>query len=157
MGINPPSLYAAFGNKEALFCKALGRYAEKHSAYWDEALAAPTARQVFEKLVRGSATFLGDTSNPRGCLMVQGAMTCGEGAERVRRELAERRASDRAKVKKRFERAKREGDLPAGANPAELANYVSTLLEGMAVQAASGASRKELERVAEMALRAWPA
>ena len=88
--------------------------------------------------------------------MVQGALTCGEAAECVRKELTTRREARVAQFRKRFERAKREGDLPRNANPAVLARFVATMVHGIAVQAASGASRAELKRVAKMALQALP-
>jgi hypothetical protein len=87
---------------------------------------------------------------------VQGALACGADAECIRKELADRRATSQARIKDRLKRAKKDGDLPADADPAALARYLATVIEGMAVQAASGASRKELERVADTALRAFP-
>jgi AcrR family transcriptional regulator len=156
MGINRPSLYAAFNSKEALFRKALDRYAEGPAAYVHEALKEPTARAVAERLLGGAIDLLTDRRNPRGCLLVQGALACAETAESVRRELCSRRASGEAAVRQRFERARADGDLPADADPADLARYVVTVLRGMAVQAAGGANREELRRVVEMALRAWP-
>jgi AcrR family transcriptional regulator len=156
MGISRPSLYAAFGNKEALFRRALDRYAEGPAAFAREALEAPTAREAAGRLLRGAADRLADPRYPRGCLMVHGALACGGAADAVRRELAARRRADEAAVRRRFERARAEGDLPAGADPADLARYVVTVLRGMAVQAAGGASRAELRRVAEQAMRAWP-
>jgi AcrR family transcriptional regulator len=156
MGINPPSLYAAFGNKEGLFRQALDRYSEIRTAYWGEALKAPTAREAAEALLRGTAKFLSDPCHPKGCLAVQGALACGADADCIRKELETRRAGSLARVRERLKRAKKEGDLPADSDPAALARYLATVIEGMAVQAASGASRKELERVAETALRAFP-
>jgi AcrR family transcriptional regulator len=156
MGINPPSLYAAFGNKEGLFRQALDRYWDLQAASRDEALNAPTARKVAERLLRGTAKFLADPCHPKGCLAVHGALASGADAECIRQELAARRAANQARIRDRFRRAKKDGDLPREADPAGLARYLSTVIEGMAVQAASGATRKDLERVAEMALRAFP-
>jgi AcrR family transcriptional regulator len=156
MGINRPSLYAAFGNKEALFRKVLERYVEGPAAYVFEALKEPTARAVAERLLSGSIDLLTDRRNPRGCLMVQGALACGEAAESIRRELIAYRAAGEVAVRRRFERAVADSDLPADADPADLARYVVTVIRGMAVQAAGGARREELRRVAEIALRAWP-
>jgi AcrR family transcriptional regulator len=157
MGINRPSLYAAFGSKEELFRKALDRYAEGPAACLMKALSEPTARAVAERLLAGAIDVVTDRRNPRGCLMVQGALACGETAESARRELVARRLAADVAICARFERAVAEGDLPADAKPADLARYVATLMRGIAVQAAGGASREELRRVAEMALRAWPA
>jgi AcrR family transcriptional regulator len=156
MGINRPSLYAAFGNKEALFRKVLERYVEGPAAYILEALAELTARAVAERLLGGSIDLLANPRNPRGCLMVQGALACGEAAESVRRELVSRRLASEAALRQRFERARADGDLPADADPADLARYVVTVMRGMAVQAAGGARREELRRVAETVLRSWP-
>jgi hypothetical protein len=89
--------------------------------------------------------------------MVQGALACGEAAESVRRELVSRRLADEAAIRERFERAISDGDLPVDSHPADLARYVAAVLHGIAVQAAGGASRAELRRVAALALRGWPA
>ena len=156
MGINRPSLYAAFGDKEALFRKVLDRYAEGLTSYVREALNQPTARGAIEKLLRGSADRLSNPRNPPGCLNVQGALVCGNAAEGVRRELALRRAAGEGAIRQRLRRARAEGDLPPNANPADLARYVTTVLHGMSVQAAGGATRAELQRVAQTALQAWP-
>ena len=156
MGINRPSLYAAFGDKETLFRKALDRYAEGPASYVREALDQPTARAVAEKLLRASADLLSNPRNPPGCLNVQGALACGSDAEGVRRDLASRRAAGEALIRQRLQRAKAEGDLPSQASPADLARYLATIMHGMSVQAAGGATRAELRRIVETALRAWP-
>jgi len=156
MRINRPSLYAAFGDKEALFHKALDRYASGPAAYASEALEEPTARAVAERLLRGAADLLGDSRHPRGCLMVQGALASGDTGLSIQRELMARRAAGEAALRQRLARAKAAGDLPAGSDPAELAFYLVTVLHGMAVQAAGGAGGRQLRRVVETALRAWP-
>lgn len=156
MGINRPSLYATFGNKEELFRKALDRYAEGPAAHARLALNEPTARAVAERMLTGAAELLTAPGNPGGCLLVQGALACGEAAESVRRELSARRAAGETSLRERFMRAVSEGDLPAGVDCADLARYVVTVIHGMSVQAAGGASREQLLRVAEMTLRAWP-
>lgn len=156
MGVNPPSLYAAFGNKESLFRKALERYAVRRTAFWDEALSAPTARGMLEMLLRETAIFLTERCDSSGCLYVR-TLSYSETADAIQRELASRRAAGELAIRQRLERARNEGELPSGVNPADFARYVSTVLEGMSVQAAGGASRDELLRVGDMALRLWPA
>jgi AcrR family transcriptional regulator len=157
MGINRPSLYAAFGNKEDLFRKALDRYAEGPAAYTRTALDEPTARAVVEQLLHGVVDLLTDPRTPQGCLAVQGALACGDAAAAIRQELVARRVAGEAALCQRLERARTDGDLPADADPTDLARYVTTVAQGMAVQAAGGVSREALRRVVEMALRAWPA
>jgi AcrR family transcriptional regulator len=156
MGINRPSLYAAFGDKQSLFRKVLDRYAEGPAAYFDEALREPTARAVVERLLRASADLQTSRRNPRGCLAVQGALACGDEADSIRQHLVSYRAAGEAKLRRRLQRAKATGDLPANADPADLARYVVTVVQGMAVLAAGGASRRALRGVIETALRAWP-
>jgi len=157
MGINRPSLYAAFGNKEELFHKALTRYAEGPSAYEREALEQPTARQVAEALLRGAADLQTDRHTPAGCLAVLGTTYCAEDSSPIGHALIAFRLAGDTAIRERFERARVEGDLPADATPEELTDFIRTVVYGMAVQAASGATREELERVIERALRAWPA
>jgi AcrR family transcriptional regulator len=154
MRINRPSLYAAFGNKKQLFRKALDRYMDGPVAYFAKALEVPKARDVVEQIFLGTARMAGDPRTPAGCLMVQGALACGNAS--ARQEVAARRAAAEVALRGRLQRAKREGDLPKNADPAELAHYVMTVVRGMAVQSAGGASRDQLHRVAQIALRAWP-
>lgn len=158
MDINRPSLYAAFGSKEGLFRRALARYLEGPAAYVQESFAEPSARAVAERLLAGATNLLTDPDNPRGCLVVQGALVCGESDDSVaiRRELTACRLAGHAALRERFERAVAEGDLPKDTDCGDLARYLLTVMHGMAVQATSGASRVELQRVTEMAMRAWP-
>jgi len=156
MRINRPSLYAAFGNKEDLFRKVLDRYVDGPLAYFGKALATPKARDVVEQIFFGAARMAGDPRFPSGCLMVQGALAVGNAARSVQKEAVGRRAASEVALSRRLQRAKREGDLPKNSDPAELARYVMTVLQGMAVQGANGAGRDQLRRVAQIALRAWP-
>ncbi|RUO98892.1 TetR/AcrR family transcriptional regulator [Hyphomicrobium sp.] len=158
MGISRPSLYAAFGNKEELFRLALDRYAKKGpGAIHGEALAEPTARKVVEHLLHSVAMSLTDPCNPSGCLAVQGALTCSQAADSIKRELCKRRSEGEDNLRKRFERAKSEGDLGPDSDPGALARYVITVTQGMSVQASGGATRSDLLTVVDMALKAWPA
>ena len=110
MRINRPSLYAAFGNKEQLFSKVLDRYANGPLAYFGKALAAPKARDVVEQIFRGTARMGDDPRIPAGCLLVQGALACGNAS--ARKEVAARRAAAEVALRRRLQRAKWEGDLP---------------------------------------------
>jgi len=157
MGINRPSLYATFGDKRALFSKAVERYTQGPACYATDALAEPKARRAIERLLSQAVDRVTDPHGPRGCLLVQGALSSGDEGRVAREELAAKRAAGEAAIRKRLQRARAEGDLPPGADPADLARYVASLLQGLAVQAASGATRAALQRVVQLALRAWPA
>ena len=156
MGINRPSLYAAFGSKEELFRRVIARYVEGPAACVRKAIDEPTAQAVAERLLNASIDVVTDPRNPRGCLLVQGALACGEAAESIREQLLAQRQGTEAAVRRRFELAQAERDLPADSDPAGLARFIVTVMRGIAVQAAGGATRQELRRVAELALQAWP-
>lgn len=153
MGINRPSLYAAFGNKEELYRKVLDRYRSGPVAFVAEALAKPTAREVAEALLRGTVRMLTDKTHPGGCMVVQGTLACGAGAEGVRQEVLAIRDEGLGAIRERFERAVKEGDLPKDTDCTALARYVTTVMNGLAVQPMCKA---ELNRVVELAMRAWP-
>lgn len=157
MGINRPSLYAAFGNKEALFRKAMERYLEGPAARIRAALEAPTAREVAEKFLRGTIELITDPLRPRGCFLVQGALACGDAAECLRQEMAQRRTTGEVALRERFAQAITDGDLPTHLDPADLARYVTVIAQGLAVQASGGVGKEELQRVVDVVLEAWPA
>jgi AcrR family transcriptional regulator len=154
MRINRPSLYAAFGNKESLFRKALDHYSKGPSAYLREALRAPNAHAVVERVLRGVVDLLTDPQTPATCLWVHGALSCGD--DPLQEEFAAQRAAGLAELRTRLKRAIAEGDLPAGSDADALAHYVQTVNFGLTVQASTGATRKELLRIVQVALKAWP-
>jgi AcrR family transcriptional regulator len=154
-GINRPSLYAAFGNKAALFRKVVGRYGDGPSRFLRDAVELPTARQVVQRALFATIDLVTNPKNPGGCLAVQGALVCGDEAAAARKQLAAVRAAGEQMLRRRFERAKAERDLPRGTKPADMARYVVTVMHGISVEAAGGASRQQLQRVADLALRAW--
>jgi AcrR family transcriptional regulator len=156
MGITKPSLYAAFGNKEELFRKTLDRYVDGPGGYFQAALKKPTAREVVAHVLYEAADALTNPDNPPGCLAVQGALCCGDAAETIKQELMARRTQGESDLRQRFERAVADNDLPADADAADLARYISAILQGMAVQAAGGVGRAELRKIADMAMRSWP-
>ena len=157
MGMNKPSIYAAFGNKEELFRQALNKYMSGPVSYIQEAMQQPTAKQAVEMLLTKSAELLCGCNSPRGCMVVQGALTVGQGAELIKRELITYRQGFEAALKKRFDQAKKESDLPKEVDTASLAKYIATVHQGMSVQASSGAKKKDLLGVVQMAMQGWPA
>lgn len=156
MGINPPSLYAAFGNKEGLFRAVLERYDARRQALMDRVLNAPDPRSVAKLFLEGVAEFTIDTEgrNPPGCLLVQSGLSCSDAD--IPEVLAQHRAEKERALRARFERDRKIGALPKSADPATLARYLVAMANGMCVQAAAGASAKELSDVVRVALAAWP-
>jgi AcrR family transcriptional regulator len=156
MGINVPSLYAAFGNKEALFAAVLQKYLHSQACYLPNALKEPSARQAVQTLFKGAIDMAMNQRHPTGCMLVQGALATGPGGEPARAALSKTRAAAEAAVRRRFDRAKADGDLPPHVNAAKLARYIMAVVWGISVQAAGGASRAALKDVAELAMAAWP-
>jgi len=156
MGINRPSLYSAFGNKESLYRKVLDRYAGGPSAYLRESLKQPTARAVASFCLRHTVDLLTAPKSPRTCLWVHGTLSCGGTDDPLAREMAAGRVLANRELRKRFRRAQEEGDLPRKADPGAMANFVQAVSFGLTILASTGASRSELLCTMETALDAWP-
>lgn len=155
-GVARPGLYAAFGNKEQIFLKALDLYDAAYMGFMREALDEPTSREVVARILQESASVQTASADHPGCLGINGALACSDDAEPIRRELIRRRAATQQALNDRLERARREGDLPPSADSATLAAFVMTLSQGMAVQAKAGANRQMLDALVEHALATWP-
>lgn len=155
-GVERPALYLAFGNKESLFRRILARYYEDYMNFFPVAMELPTSREVAAHILYRVAELNTRYPDRKGCLGVHGSLAGSDDAEPIRRDLINWRAEGEVALRKRFERAKQEGDLPETANSAGLAAFVMAVTHGMAVQAKAGFSRDMLESVAEQALSTWP-
>lgn len=156
-GVNMPSLYAAFGNKEALFRKVVDLYMQKQASYLPDAMKEPTVRGAVKALFDGAIELAMNPRHPDGCLLVQGALATGPVAGAVRGELSAKRAMAEQCIRGRLERAISDGELTKGTDTAALARYVMTFVWGMSVQAAGGATRVQLRDIAEQVLATFPA
>src|ERR1700744_5691166 len=146
MRINRSSMWAAFGNKEELFKLAFERYMNTYQAYMQEALEKSTVREVIESALRRTVDFLSTPGYPKGCLSVHGALAVGDEADPIKDWLIEGRKNGEAPARKRFDKPKKSGDRGQDVDPAALTRYVMTLIQGLGVQGASGASRAELTK-----------
>jgi AcrR family transcriptional regulator len=156
MGITRPSLYAAFGNKESLFRKALDLYEREKLDYIGRALEQPTARGVAETMLRGSVDNVMSSDQPHGCLGVITSVACGPESQSVREDVVKRGEVGKQALIERFNRAKVEGDLPAHIDPEGLMRVLVAMLQGISVQANQGATRAELEHLVDTGLALWP-
>ena len=155
MGINPPSLYSAFGDKEKLFLEAIEAYSRRRGdscPYADE----PTARGAIETLLRYVAQDLTESSHPRGCLMMMAATTSANVSPGLQKVLSQKRLAARDHMRQRIKRGLEEGDVPAGTDATALADFYSTILTGMSLQARDGATRKSLLATVEQAMSLFP-
>ena len=156
MGLTPPQLYAAYGNKRHLFDLVIKRYGEHRRAYMEDVLSQPTARLAARRFLHGAAEHDTAPGQPRGCLTVQGGLAASPDDRDAAEALARVRAANQEAIQRRFQQAIGDGDLPAGRDAAALARYVATVSQGISVQASGGASYEQLCEVAELALAAIP-
>lgn len=158
MDIGAPSLYAAFGSKEALYAEALCHY-RKHFGRltWGNFETAPTARAAVESLLRDSAVALsGGSGGPRGCMLALASVDRDSHAELCEAVRASR-TENIARLEARFARAVEAGEIAAGTDLAALARFVQAVQNGMSMLARDGATREELTGVARMAMTSWDA
>jgi len=155
MDIGAPSLYAAFGDKRALFEEVVREYGTKYGSFGDRALAEePTARAAVERTLREAAVEYTDPAHPFGCLVIHAATNCT--TREVEESLRERRNANIAAFESRFSADIAAGALPAGTDAAALARHAGAMIQGMSQQARDGASRAELEALVEIAMAIWP-
>lgn len=155
MGINSPSLYAAFGSKEALFREAITLYDQTESEATATALAERTARRSMEALLHNNLVAYTDPGTPRGCMIVLAANTGKTKNEEVRQYVAEYRRATITMVADRLRRGVADGDVPPDADIAAISAFFTTVLHGLSIQAHDGASREELQQVVDVAMAAW--
>ena len=156
MGINSPSLYAAFGSKEALFLEATEYYTQAEGTeIWAALDEAPTACQAIENFLRQTAKAYSQTDRPQGCLIALGALHEDSSSGAICTDLRRRRAENLAALRKRLERGVAEGELPADFDCDAVATFYATVQHGMSIQARDGASRTALMATVTGAMSAW--
>ena len=155
-GVERPALYSAFGNKEALFLRALERYYDHYLDFFPAALAQPTAKAVVAFILRAAADLHTRYPEHTGCLGINGAQACSDDAKPVQKALIEARENGEIQLRQRCEQAKAQGDLPQDADCEALAAYVCAVLHGMAIQAKAGFSRERLDAISSQVLAGWP-
>ena len=157
MGITPPSLYTAFGDKEKLFLEAIERYALGPGSAGPRALREePTARGAIERWLHESAEELTRPCHPKGCMVVMAATNCSVAAEHVQTALTKRRAAAIAEIHRRIQSGIDGGELPPATDAQALGNFYSTIYQGMSMQAKDGATRASLVATVDTAMRVWP-
>ena len=155
MRINKPSLYAAFGCKEALFGEALALYDAVEGAPVQRALDGPTARPAVEGALRANANLYTARGKPRGCMIGLSALQCPPEDERVRRVARRTRHEGEAAIRRRIERGIADGDVPPTADANAMAAFYTAVIHGLSVHARDGASRSTLDTIVESAMAVW--
>jgi AcrR family transcriptional regulator len=153
MSLNPSSIYAAFGDKHALFSLAVKRYMETRAQYATKALEEPTLEKVVRALFDNTVEFLTTPGHPPSCMTLAGAVGCSVDATPARDIMTEIRKQNEAAMRERFLQARKRGELPKDINVNDYTRYLSTILAGLSIQAANGSTKTELKRTSQMALR----
>jgi TetR/AcrR family transcriptional regulator, copper-responsive repressor len=157
MGLNPPSIYGSFGDKRALFEQAVEAYQNGPGCFAARALTEePDTRKAFERVLMDAAASFTNANQPRGCMVVLSALNCTDADNDVRESLAERRRKSSQMFGQRIAEASARGEIPSHMDPAVLTNMIVTVFQGMSIRARDGATRAELEAVAQQTMKLWP-
>jgi AcrR family transcriptional regulator len=155
-GITAPSLYNAFGSKEALFKEAVDLYVSTVAVKAVGALErAPSARAGVEAMLRAAIEGFCRPGGPRGCMLLSSAAKCARGNEGVEAYARSMRVTAPGPIKRRLKRAIEEGELPSSIDASRLAAFYATVAQGLGLRAGDGVSRAELLAVIDGAMAAW--
>jgi AcrR family transcriptional regulator len=153
MGLNPSSIYAAFGDKHGLFQLAVKRYMEMRAQYAGKALEEPTLKKVVRALFDNTVAFLTTPGHPPTCMTLAGAVGCSLDASPARDLMTEIRKQNQVALRQRLLKARKSGELSRDIDVDDYTRYLSTIMAGLSIQAANGSTKAELNRTAQMALR----
>jgi AcrR family transcriptional regulator len=156
MGITPPSLYAAFGDKKRLFLEAVDRYQSGPGSFAQAAFNEPTAERAMRRLMMDTIDSFFEPGNPKGCMVVLAATNCTTDSSDILDELTGRRRMAERLVRDRIAAGRDAGEIPSGADIDTLAGMIVTTLYGLSIKARDGASRASLRKVVEQMMSMWP-
>ena len=157
MGITPPSLYTAFGDKERLFLEAVKYYLAKKPCFFESIVAEPlTAKESIRSYLEVIAISQTDPNQPPGCMVVTSATNCTAASAHVQEVLADYRGQMEAGIKARLDRGVADGEMAADTDTASLASFFVTVIHGMSTQARDNAGREKLLAIGAQAMRVWP-
>jgi AcrR family transcriptional regulator len=156
MGVTPPSIYSAFGNKKRLFLEAICHYLSGPITSESIIKGANTAREAAEGLLRASAAGFTGTNTPPGCLLATSAISCSADAADVQKKLSLIRRNIEACLTERIVAGINAGEVSPQTDAGALAGLIMAVIQGMSTLARDGATRAKLLRVAETAMQAWP-
>jgi AcrR family transcriptional regulator len=157
MGIGAPSLYAAFGDKKTLFEEAVESYVQRYGGFMPRALKEePTARNAIERTLREAAVEYTIPGRPPGCMVITSVGNSAETSREIAVMMRSKREWNTLAFERRIRADVETGLLPAGTDARALARFAAAVMQGMSQQARDGATREQLEEIAEAAMRAWP-
>jgi AcrR family transcriptional regulator len=156
MGVTPPSIYTAFGDKKRLFLETIDRYLSGPITSASIIAEASTAREAARGLLQASATGFTGADTPPGCLLASSAISCSDAAADVQNALATIRRRIETRLKERILHAIQAGEMGDEVDAEGLAGHIMAVIQGMSTLARDGAARDKLMRVADAAMLAWP-
>jgi len=157
IGISQPSLYAAFGSKEGLFNEALNLYLNKYGQFLIQALRdAGNIKEGIKNALTSAARQYSDREHAPGCFVAMGGLQGAAEHANIHGALAHQRKLAKDFIEQSLREAAKSGEIPSSVDLHALASYYAMVIQGLAVQATDGASREELEKMAELAMSAWP-
>ena len=156
MGVTPPSIYAAYGDKKGLFRAAVHRYLSRSQTPFEVIAQAQTAKAAAQKLIEGAAMAYTGADTPPGCLLASSAIAVSSEAEDVREELAAIRRDIEMALRDKIAGDIRSGKMAAQTDPVTLAAYVMTIIQGLSTLARDGATRAKLQQIAHLSMSVWP-
>ncbi len=158
MGINSPSLYATFGSKEDLYKEAVEQYDANEGAEINASLSADTdIRTALYNVMRITAEYFSDPDKPAGCMVLLSALNCTPENASVAQHMCDLRKRSTNLLRQRLLRAQQSGEIAASANIEQLTAFITSVRQGMSIQARDGADREALMGIANATLVAWDA
>jgi len=156
MGVTPPSIYAAYGDKKGLFRAAVQRYLSRSQTPVEIIAQANTAMAAAQMLIEGAAEAYTGADTPPGCLLATSAIAVSAEADDVRQELAAIRRDIEMALRDKIIGDIHAGEMAAETDPETLAAYVMTIIQGLSTLARDGATRSKLQRIAHLSMAVWP-
>lgn len=156
MQITTPSVYSTFGDKERLFLESVDRYIKGPGHYQVEACKEVTAKAAIARILREAAERYVSPENPPGCMLVVSTVNSCPSTSPAQKAVKAARYETECALRGRIELGMVDGDVPKSADPAALASFFSTLLNGMSIKAKEGASKETMLALVDNAMRVWP-
>lgn len=157
MGVTPPTLYAAFGSKEALYREALAHYGESEGSERSRVMCEErSAYRALENYLRDAARDFSDPAKPGGCMISTSSLQTAVENKPARQAAAELRAKALNAFTLKLKYAQKTGELPVDTDAVALARFYAAIVQGMSVQAFDGADTKALDNMVTFAMLAWP-
>jgi TetR/AcrR family transcriptional regulator, transcriptional repressor for nem operon len=155
-GLGRGSLYNAFGDKEGLFLAALDRYVSKHGSAPFQYLETPIVAEGIRLMLNAIIKRMSDPANPRGCLLTNASLTYGTGSSRIDADVADKIKTMEMLLEKAITRARKEGQIPASANPRQLARFYCAIAQSLGVTHRALGDTAGLRDIVAVAMRSWP-